>query len=98
MREFSHSTEHSKPVQRPSGSLPPIHRIKSNTSVISSKQQDEMGKPDTKFAMVPIRDAAEMKKRASTNKTFIRVIFGPTSIVLSYKVCALTNRCSDADE
>jgi hypothetical protein len=77
--------KHNRPP--PGRELPPIHRTQSTASVISVKGSGELlGKPDAKFTMVPIRDAAEMKRRASANRTFIRVIFGSTSIVLSYKV------------
>jgi hypothetical protein len=81
-----------------SAEMPPLARSKSATSISSqatgasrsilsnhAQGADAMGNAD-KFTMVPIRDAAEMRRRANANKTFIRVIFGATSFVLSYKV------------
>lgn len=65
---------------------PSLNRTTSAASVISQRDPEDIGRPDAKFTMVPIRDAAEMRRRASANKTFIKVMFGSTSIVLSYKV------------
>lgn len=75
-----------------------MHRTNSSASIISMKGSDDVPKPDTKFNMVPIQDAAEMKRRASTNKTFIRVIVGSTSIVLSYKVRRLFGLMDTAND
>ena len=87
-RESSHSTESSKQLLTVSGTeMPSLDRIKSTSSLKTlAGAPKERIIPDAKFGMVPIRDAVEMRRRASANKTFIRVIFGSTSIVLSYKV------------
>ncbi|KAK4684426.1 hypothetical protein P7C73_g5753, partial [Tremellales sp. Uapishka_1] len=81
-------------------SLPPLHRTKSSLSIMSDKSRNGSSKLlplvgedshvhakklDAKFTMVPSQDAAEMRRRASTNKTFVTIIFGATSFVFSYK-------------
>ena len=58
---------------------------KSQVSLVSQNTEN-MGQGDDKFTMVPTKDAAEMRRRASVNKTFVKVVFGATSLVLSYKV------------
>jgi hypothetical protein len=66
----------------------PLSRSRSQVSLASTLNEkaghDE--EQDDKFTMVPSKDAAEMRRRASANATFVEVIFGSTSIVLSYKV------------
>ena len=72
----------------------PLSRSKSsvsistmNTMATSASAEDGAKKgEDEKFRLVPTKDATEMRKRASANKTFVKIIFGATSFVLSYKV------------
>lgn len=69
--------------------MPQLSRSKSQLSVNSSQTGiiEEMGhKSDDKFTMVPTKDASEMRRRASAVKTFVGIVFGATSLVLSYKV------------
>lgn len=72
--------------------MPQLSRSKSQVSVATMSTNntgliEEMGnKPDDKFTMVPTKDASEMRRRASAVKTFVGIVFGATSLVLSYKV------------
>ena len=76
----------------------PLRRSKSSTSVATMNTVATNGSADDvatkgedeKFRLVPTKDATEMRKRASANKTFVKIIFGATSFVLSYKVGAGT--------
>lgn len=77
----------------------PLSRSRSQVSLASTLNEkaghDE--EQDDKFTMVPSKDAAEMRRRASANATFVEVIFGSTSIVLSYKVSRDICRLSSAN-
>lgn len=75
--------------------LIPLHRSKSAVSVAStsaasantnrqSRQGDEA--MHDHFTLVPKGDAAEMRRRASSARTFLSITFDATSFVLSYKV------------
>ena len=93
-RKTAQPMENGKTALRRSASglePPDLTRVASSSSIShrSARLPDEVSKPDEKFTMVPTRDAAEMKRRASANKTFVKVVFGATSIVLSYKVSAI---------
>ncbi|ORY31449.1 golgi-body localization protein domain-domain-containing protein [Naematelia encephala] len=72
--------------------IPPLHRTQSSASLSSQTTNgarhpmpDELGKPDAKFTMVPSGDAAEMRRRAKANFTFVKIMVEATSVVLSYK-------------
>lgn len=78
--------------------MPALQRSQSSTSVASSATQgtfasagangnDKM-RPDAKFTMIQSQDAAEMRLRASTTKTFERIRVTQTVLILSYKVGA----------
>ena len=77
-------------ARTPSGmEMPPLQRSKSQGSVLSEmapRTSEDTGDSENKFTMVPIKDAAEMRRRASANKTFVKIVFANTSIVLSFKV------------
>jgi hypothetical protein len=78
------STDFGRGKNPSSAEMPPLARTRSTSSVAT--QPGEGISNAKKFAMVPMQDAAEMRLRAKSNKTFIRVVFGCTSFVLSYKV------------
>lgn len=74
--------------------LAPLHRSKSAVSVASSSaataatrqsRQGDEGMHDH-FTLVPKGDAAEMRRRANSARTFLSITFEATSFVLSYKV------------
>ena len=93
-------------TRTPSGmELPPLKRSHSQASVLSemTTRTSEDNEGDNKFTMVPVKDAAEMRRRASANKTFVKIVFAATSIVLSFKVRLasprenMTRSCRTAD-
>ncbi|ORX40254.1 golgi-body localization protein domain-domain-containing protein [Kockovaella imperatae] len=74
----------------PSGmEMPPLNRTRSQASILSEtpngRSSEDQSEGDHKFTMVPMQDAAEMRRRASANKTFVKIVFAATSIVLSFK-------------
>lgn len=75
--------------------LAPLHRSKSAVSVASSSaatnrqsRQGDEGIHDH-FTMVPKGDAAEMRRRASSARTFLNITLEATTFVLTYKVSSL---------
>jgi hypothetical protein len=81
--------------------LAPLHRSKSAVSVNSSaassvgnRSVSTSGRAgegvQDHFATVPKSDAAEMRRRASSTRTFIAVELEPTLFVLSYKVSSVS--------
>lgn len=78
----------------PGTDMLPLTRTKSATSIASQATSGSRGNGQEgegivnaeKFTMVPIRDAAEMRRRANKNKTFIKVVVLPTYLVFSHKV------------
>jgi len=100
------SSGHQDDSQKTSGALTrsgptessPLMRSKSQVSIATTNtangsnngDDDDKAQSEQKFTMVPTKDASEMRRRAKGNKTFIKIIFGATSFVLSYKVRKIT--------
>lgn len=71
----------------------PLVRSKSQASIATvnttngsmNGDGNDRDRGDSKFA-VDTNDASEMRRRAKGNKTFIKILVGATSFVLSYKV------------
>lgn len=87
--------------------LPSLHRTRSTVSIASTANsvapsrsgsnqgQDDAPTHQDKFTTVPRDDVAEMRRRASANRTFLDILFEATSIVLTYKV---TQQCQLATD